>query len=950
MTTTNAPQPDACGCCEAAPPQPALFNRPGLPALAYRIGVHGAFLRRMLARLPIYVLPDGPNASSRPLAALTTRATDDPAIALLDAWAIVADVLTFYQERIANEGYLRTATERRSILELARAIGYELRPGVAASTFLVFTVEDAPGAPRESLVPQGTRVQNIPRQGQLPQTFETSATITARAAWNALRPRLTQPQDLALSGDDLYLLGANTVLNPSAPDVVTLPVAQVYPLGGAAPGGSSVLGLKVGQIYVRGTSTGLKAGDVLLLAGAKSATDIRAKPVRVRRVAPEAERDRTRVELELAAPPKLPAYVQPIKPSAQLQLAKLAFTGAQVQTTVLAQSFSESKLSAFLAIQGWHAQALLTHIASAPAAPPPPADTGVFALRARLGFFGHNAPRFQSIPPAGLTDWDAGTGRSIWTNSQGTTYTDADVFLERSVPEIARNSWVAFESTTQPLTPYRVGEVREVSLADYALSGKATGLELLKPNGAAVDSAGDKPDGFKVRKTTAYVQSERLELADLPIEEPIARDSTSLTLDRMVLGLEIGQPLHLRGERDDLPGVIADEIVLIDEIIHSGGLTTLFFSDKLQHGYVRKTVTLSANVVAATHGETVSEVLGSGDGAQPNQRFAIKKPPLTYVSAADATGAASTLEVRVNGVRWAESPRLYGLKPDDEAYIIRRDDDGKTNVIFGDGAMGARLPTGVENVRAVYRSGIGMAGMVDAGALTLLQTRPLGIRGVTNPLPASGAADPETRDSARANAPLTVLTLERIVSLRDFEDFARAFAGIGKAQATPIWAGASRRVHITVAAANGDPILPTSALYLNLESAIEQARDPGQPFQLDSYQPLFFNVAVKVLVDPRYVTQDVLAAVHESLLAAFGFENRGFGQPVTSAEVVAVIQRVPGVIASDLDQLYLVTQDPGLATRLPATIAAWNDSTRSIDLAQLLLVNPAGVEVEAMIA
>ena len=48
------------------------------------------------------------------------------------ACACVADVLGFYQERIANEGYLRTATERRSVLELARTIGYELKPGVAA--------------------------------------------------------------------------------------------------------------------------------------------------------------------------------------------------------------------------------------------------------------------------------------------------------------------------------------------------------------------------------------------------------------------------------------------------------------------------------------------------------------------------------------------------------------------------------------------------------------------------------------------------------------------------------------------------------------------------------------------------------------------------------------------------------------------------------------------------
>jgi len=35
------------------------------------------------------------------------------------SWATLADVLTFYQERIANELWLRTATERDSLLRLA---------------------------------------------------------------------------------------------------------------------------------------------------------------------------------------------------------------------------------------------------------------------------------------------------------------------------------------------------------------------------------------------------------------------------------------------------------------------------------------------------------------------------------------------------------------------------------------------------------------------------------------------------------------------------------------------------------------------------------------------------------------------------------------------------------------------------------------------------------------
>ena len=153
-----------------------------------------------------------PPRPPRPLTALTARAPDDPSIALLDAWATVADVLTFYQERIANEGYLRTATDRESLLELAREIGYELAPGVAANVDLAFTVEDAVGAPDMVTVPVGTRVQSVPGPGQLPQTFETIEAITARPEWNAFPPRRTDPEQVLPGMTDLFLDGVATQL------------------------------------------------------------------------------------------------------------------------------------------------------------------------------------------------------------------------------------------------------------------------------------------------------------------------------------------------------------------------------------------------------------------------------------------------------------------------------------------------------------------------------------------------------------------------------------------------------------------------------------------------------------------------------------------------------------------------------------------------------------------
>ena len=214
MNSINTQKPDTCGCCEEKLPKSKLDNPPGQPMLAYRLDKHSTFLRRMLTNLPGQVIQSGPNKGTRPLTKLTTLAKEDPAIALLDAWATVADVLTFYQERIANEGYLRTATERRSVLELARSIGYELNPGVAASAFLAFTVENAQGAPGYATVNEGTKVMSIPKQDKKPQIFETVEKIEARAEWNALKPRATELKMPDIGAKEVYLKGITTGLKP----------------------------------------------------------------------------------------------------------------------------------------------------------------------------------------------------------------------------------------------------------------------------------------------------------------------------------------------------------------------------------------------------------------------------------------------------------------------------------------------------------------------------------------------------------------------------------------------------------------------------------------------------------------------------------------------------------------------------------------------------------------
>ena len=193
-----------CNCCQGLETQtPAeIENRPGQKAIMRRIGTHSQFKQSMISSL----------STKKAFFGLTTRDQDDFVIALLDSFAVMADVLTFYQERISNESYLRTAIHRESLFHLSRLVGRQLCPGVSASTYLAFTLDETDGSPEQVLIEKGTKVQSVPGVGEKAQTFETVQEILARPEWNSIKPRLTQPHPISMGMKCLALKGLGTLL------------------------------------------------------------------------------------------------------------------------------------------------------------------------------------------------------------------------------------------------------------------------------------------------------------------------------------------------------------------------------------------------------------------------------------------------------------------------------------------------------------------------------------------------------------------------------------------------------------------------------------------------------------------------------------------------------------------------------------------------------------------
>jgi predicted phage baseplate assembly protein len=376
-------------------------------------------------------------------------------------------------------------------------------------------------------------------------------------------------------------------------------------------------------------------------------------------------------------------------------------------------------------------------------------------------------------------------------------------------------------------------------------------------------------------------------------------------------------------------------------------------SAPLQRCYDRSTVTVNANVAPATHGETVSEIAGSGEAGRAHQSFVLKQSPLTYVSTpASPSGSASTLQVRINDLLWEEAPTLYSRGANEHIYASRQDDEGRSTVTFGDGERGARLPSGQNNVRLTYRKGLGAAGNLRVNQLTMLMTRPLGVKGVTNPVAATGGQDAEPISQARKNAPLRVLTLDRAVSVQDYVDFVRAFAGIAKAFGVWVADGRARGVHLTVAGPDGAKIPADGDTLKNVTGALRRFGDVHLPLSVQTYKAATFRLQAKIKVADDAEDAKVLSAVESALRADFSFDAREFGQPVTLSEVYAAIHRVPGVVAADINKLYrkgqsLASQQPQAKARLlPALPVVQPDGRMAA--AELLTLDRGPIDLEVM--
>ncbi len=923
--------PCDCGCCTGTSVQTPVLrdNLPGLSAIAYRAGTWASFKESMLARL---------SSSDYPaLAALRTREDDDFSIALIDSAAMMLDVLTFYQERLVNESFLGTANQLRSLSELSRLIGYRPSPGVSASAYVAFTLRVAPGqsptlSTPATTISAGTQMQSVPTQNQTPQTFETTADILAKPDWNALPIQTGQPW-----------------VPPNSPNDT----------------GST-------SLYLTGTTTQLQPGDALLFLGVDRETwtsKISPSPseswdiVILNQVVVDPLRKLTRVSWAAPLPHE--------KEVPYTQSATVTVFALRQKASLFGHNAPDPNLFVNANTGATLFPALVTQV--------PDSNPAVYTWN----LYQIPSPRqlnldsaYPRIVPA---SWFALVD-SVTPSESGTPY--AQLFRIKDAHPVTASAFTLSARVTQLVPDFADSNIATIPAQPSGFYNLPTTQVLAQSEplpvspqplpyplyGTLLDLQDLRPDLTTLQAVALFGKRQKIAVApgittltfqptsgtaeplapgailSITTPPPVNADGTfpdwtapssAITLNVQDINGRPGTVLAPLSSFTFIPSGAADpnisEFALVASILP---LTTPYPHTRIQlaapltYCYDRAATTVNANVALATNGRSVSEFIGSGQASVPNQSFVLKQFPLTYVPAITPTGSQSSLQIVVNGVAWSEVPSLLDEPPAARVFSTVNRTDGTARIQFGDGTEGALLPTGQNNLLARYRTGLGSSGNVPANSLSTLVDRPLGVSGVTNPSPASGGQDPQSISDIRANAPLSVLTLGRAVSLADYESFATTFAGIAKAQAVWIPAGPSRGIFLTVAGVGGVALPPGSPTLTNLVTSLTNYGNPLIPITARSFYQGLFRLSADLQYDPAYDPSAVKAQVLATLSTTYSFANRTFGQGITFDELSTVIQAVPGVIAVNVKEICSGDRCVSATRSLNATTAASSEVFR----------------------
>lgn len=947
-----------------------IENRPGLSHIEFRIGTFTSIKDYLFNALN----------NSQELSDWKYRGSDDPGIALIEGTSIICDILTFYQNLYANEAYIRTAKWRESVKKLVKLSGYQLSPGLGGESLFAIEVkgEDTVVIPSK-----------FPLKAQLKEIediiyFETIKETLAYPEYSNLQiyqpltiPKLIEdPKNFYIvkplkadlkSGDSLLVFSGDTgesLRTRSLLDATLVKVEEINDLHGHVS--FTIKGSLTNFIINNRKVYAYKVGRNFRAFGHDASRKVidPANPT-------ELEYDKTILnEQDFFRPNN---YIYALSPSISKNEFPVAGDIDDIMSgmdVIVQYMVNNNLLSTIKEIKSCKkfTYTFGRHSGSSTVLDLDPSTLlGGYNTRLsrqsvrviqgigdeyrnKLGFIGIRNVEDLAICDAGEISNKLRIPLHILLEFQK----EAQIIRELTFEAVIIQSLEGQGLTIQDAIELSINRFMEITGLDFIASNDflsklrilAVVMDAEQCRRLGVNTLDTMPSDIETEITDTDIRYMLFHEVDGPLLEiypyRLMFDKGILsnflffgneTTFRMLNGRQLVfshqdqenifasvnsvNPSYLFPRSPSCTLNIDKNIVIDNELNYNDPIT---FNEEKYNVY--------GNLISANQGKTeIETVLGSGDNREKFQTFKIPKTPLTFHLLFDNSPPETPeIEIFVNDILWERTNSFFGRLPDDEIYIVRQDDKGDSWVQFGDGVFGARLPSGVDNVKAIFRIGTGAYGEIKEGTTVSTGKKLAQLDKVHMITPASGGANEETGLHAAMTAPFKFQSLDRLVSIKDYEIEALSIPGVVKAKAS--WNIGSNNIPIInitllVEGARSNEFAKIEEKMMNYDKYHGPQRYNITILQ-GRFKYIYLNLSFKKDVRLR---EDVVKNLIEAALGAYSNEsgyitepnglfsiyNRDFGVPEYWTRIEGIAQNVPGVSWVKINRLgYFdpIIQDP----------------------------------------
>lgn len=266
--------------------------------------------------------------------------------------------------------------------------------------------------------------------------------------------------------------------------------------------------------------------------------------------------------------------------------------------------------------------------------------------------------------------------------------------------------------------------------------------------------------------------------------------------------------------------------------------------------------------------------------------------------------AHNSLEVTVEEETWARREVLGFSGPDDKHFTIELYPDNKLYLIFGDGVNG-KVPENNLNIGISYYTTLGSQGNVPQDAINTLVssfTLPGGrTLEVTNPLPSYGGADKENLARLRTAIPLSLRTLNRAVTRRDYEDIASLAPGVRVAKLDYDECGEDVNIYIVP----NEGGIPSSGLLETVKQYVENRGIFTVKVNPRPSGESYVRISLQIKGEYGISSSTILSEATQALSKLYNAQTGDINQPVLLSHIISSVHNLRTVNNVILKTLYI---------------------------------------------